>query len=181
MFEDTPAKLEESHFDVLVSQTRRLRTQFDRLSAVVQKLNRVALTSRELRKQYAARRAARAAPPANGNRHAPSPARDARDADDAGATSVPGKLTRRMRQILPLLMQGLSEKEVARRLGCSPHTVHIHVTRMYARLGVHSRAELLALTYQSRGAVAVAPPARARAPAPARADAADADAPGGSS
>jgi DNA-binding NarL/FixJ family response regulator len=57
-------------------------------------------------------------------------------------------LTRRMRQILELLVQGKSEKEVASDLGVSPHTVHIHVTRMYSRLGVNSRAELLARFYR---------------------------------
>jgi DNA-binding NarL/FixJ family response regulator len=57
-------------------------------------------------------------------------------------------LTRRMRQILELLVQGKSEKEVASELGVSPHTVHIHVTRMYSRLGVNSRAELLARFYR---------------------------------
>jgi DNA-binding NarL/FixJ family response regulator len=67
-----------------------------------------------------------------------------------------GKLTRRMRQILELLMLGNSEKEVASALRLSPHTVHIHVTRMYARLGVRSRAELLSLAYRT-------PPAATRA------------------
>src|SRR5687768_11004485 len=37
-------------------------------------------------------------------------------------------LTKRMREILGLLVQGKSEKEVAAHLGLSPHTVHIHVT-----------------------------------------------------
>jgi DNA-binding CsgD family transcriptional regulator len=57
-------------------------------------------------------------------------------------------LTKRMREILALLVEGKSEKEVATHLGLSPHTVHIHVTRMYARLDVNSRAELLARFYR---------------------------------
>ena len=134
-----------SRFDVLQSQTRRLQLQFVRLQAVVQQLNEGTVTSQQLRAEAAERRAGRAGQTVNGNDLQVAP----------GADVLPArKLTRRMRQILPLLMQGLSEKEVAVRLGCSPHTVHIHVTRMYARLGVHSRAELLALSYQSRGAAA---------------------------
>ena len=58
-------------------------------------------------------------------------------------------LTKRMREILGLL-QGKSEKEVATDLGLSPHTVHIHLTPMYARLGVNSRAELLARFYRQQ-------------------------------
>jgi DNA-binding NarL/FixJ family response regulator len=61
-------------------------------------------------------------------------------------------LTKRMREILELLVQGKSEKEVATHLGVSPHTVHIHVTRMYARLCVNSRAELLARFYRQQPA-----------------------------
>jgi DNA-binding NarL/FixJ family response regulator len=61
-------------------------------------------------------------------------------------------LTKRMGEILELLVQGKSEKEVATHLGVSPHTVHIHVTRMYARLCVNSRAELLARFYRQQPA-----------------------------
>jgi len=63
-------------------------------------------------------------------------------------SSMLSLLTKRMREILYLLVQGMSEKEVAVKLGVSPHTVHIHVTRMYARVGVNSRAELLARFYR---------------------------------
>jgi LuxR family maltose regulon positive regulatory protein/two-component system response regulator NreC len=54
-----------------------------------------------------------------------------------------------MREILTLLIRGHSEKDAAAALGLSRHTVHIHVTRMYQRLGVRSRAELLALAYRT--------------------------------
>jgi DNA-binding NarL/FixJ family response regulator len=41
--------------------------------------------------------------------------------------------------------EGLSEKEIAAKLGISLNTVHGHVTSLYRSFGVHSRAELHAL------------------------------------
>ena len=60
------------------------------------------------------------------------------------ALSVPlRKLPPRTRQVLDQLLQGKSEKEVAKSLGLSVHTVHVHVKTLYKRLGVSSRGELL--------------------------------------
>ena len=67
----------------------------------------------------------------------------------ASPTRLDGQLTRRMREILTLLIRGHGEKDVAAALGLSRHTGHIHGTRMYQRLGVRSRAELLALAYRT--------------------------------
>ncbi len=47
-------------------------------------------------------------------------------------------------RVLQLVLEGHSEKETARRLHLSPHTVHNHLQTIYALLGVHSRPELLA-------------------------------------
>ena len=74
-------------------------------------------------------------------------ARATRNSTTPQASPAP-VLTNRMRQILHQLLDGRSEKEVAQALGISPHTVHIHVTRMYSRLRVTSRAELFALAYR---------------------------------
>jgi hypothetical protein len=49
----------------------------------------------------------------------------------------------RLQQVLACLMQGDSEKQVAARLGISPHTVNRHVQRLYRKYGVHSRGQLL--------------------------------------
>ena len=60
-------------------------------------------------------------------------------------------LTSRECEILDLLASGESNKEMARRLGISPHTVKTHVARVYEKLGVQRRvlaiekARLLAL------------------------------------
>ena len=50
----------------------------------------------------------------------------------------------RLRQTLAALVAGDSEKQVARRLGISPHTVHNYVKALHQRFGVNSRGELLA-------------------------------------
>ena len=47
------------------------------------------------------------------------------------------------RIIEELETQGLLEKQVARELGISRHTVHNHIRVIYRAFGVHSRAELL--------------------------------------
>jgi DNA-binding CsgD family transcriptional regulator len=56
----------------------------------------------------------------------------------------PAGLPPRSRQTLESLLRGDSEKETARRLGLSVHTVHEYVTALYRHFGVCSRAELLA-------------------------------------
>jgi len=53
------------------------------------------------------------------------------------------------RQILPLLVEGKSEREIATVLHRSPHTVHDHVKSIYSTLGITSRYELLALWTQA--------------------------------
>lgn len=50
----------------------------------------------------------------------------------------------RVRRVLDYLLQGQSEKEAADALGLRPHTVHSYVKILYKRLGVRSRAQLLA-------------------------------------
>ena len=54
------------------------------------------------------------------------------------------KLSPRMRQTLDRLLAGDSEKQIARELGVSPHTVHIYVKALYRGFDVCSRGELLA-------------------------------------
>ena len=54
------------------------------------------------------------------------------------------ELPRRLRETLECLLLGDSEKQVAAKLGLSPHTVHIHVKRLYRHFDVSSRGELLA-------------------------------------
>jgi DNA-binding NarL/FixJ family response regulator len=50
-------------------------------------------------------------------------------------------LTERETQVLALLAQGLANKQIARSLGISEHTVKFHVSAIYAKLGVTNRTE----------------------------------------
>jgi DNA-binding CsgD family transcriptional regulator len=52
-------------------------------------------------------------------------------------------LPRRARQVLLCLLSGASEKQIARELSISPHTVHTYVKQLHKRLNVASRGELL--------------------------------------
>jgi DNA-binding NarL/FixJ family response regulator len=49
-------------------------------------------------------------------------------------------LTDRQVEVLRLVAQGLSNREIARRLVISPRTAEHHVADIYARTGVSSRA-----------------------------------------
>lgn len=53
-------------------------------------------------------------------------------------------LPKRQREVLGLLLEGLSEKEIAAELGLSKATVHEHATKLYRHFDASSRAELLA-------------------------------------
>ena len=50
-------------------------------------------------------------------------------------------LTPREREVLVLLSVGLSNREIAQRLGISPHTAKFHVSSIFWKLGAGSRAE----------------------------------------
>ena len=53
------------------------------------------------------------------------------------------KLSARELEIVNLLAEGLSNQEMARRLGLSTHTVRNYVTKIFHKLGTSSRFELL--------------------------------------
>lgn len=55
------------------------------------------------------------------------------------------ELTPRQRDVLDALLDGLTEKAAAGRLGVGRSTVHEHVLAIYRHFGVGSRAELMAL------------------------------------
>jgi DNA-binding CsgD family transcriptional regulator len=57
------------------------------------------------------------------------------------------ELSTRQRQVLLRVMAGDSEKQIARLLSLSPHTVHDHMKQIYLRFGVNSRTELLAMFF----------------------------------
>lgn len=55
-----------------------------------------------------------------------------------------GSLTRRQEQVLELLVEGASTKEIAYRLKLSEGTIKVHLCGLFKALGVHSRAGAVA-------------------------------------
>jgi PAS domain S-box-containing protein len=63
---------------------------------------------------------------------------------DASPTVPPPGLTPRQVDVLRLLEQGLSTKQMAAELHLSPETVRNHIRRLFQALGVHTRLEAVA-------------------------------------
>jgi PAS domain S-box-containing protein len=104
----------------------------------------------------------------------------ARDAGRAAAAQEAaariGVLTRRQRQVMALVLEGLANKNIAAKLGVSQRTVENHRAAMMKRTGVRSVPELVRLSQRAAGAGAKPPPAeqvesptaeRVEAPTPA--------------
>jgi DNA-binding NarL/FixJ family response regulator len=60
-----------------------------------------------------------------------------------GAVPAPTKLSKRQKQLILMLDQGLSNKDIADKLTISEHTVKVHFWRLFRRLGVNSRTQAL--------------------------------------
>ena len=65
-------------------------------------------------------------------------------------------LSRREQEVASALSDGLSNREIAERLQLSPHTVKNHIFRIFEKLGVSSRFELMAALGRRRGSHASA-------------------------
>ena len=61
-------------------------------------------------------------------------------------------LTERERQIILVLSDGITNKEIGRRLGLREGTVKVHLHNIYQKLGVDGRLELV-LVAQQKGIV----------------------------
>lgn len=57
-------------------------------------------------------------------------------------------LTLREQEVLQLLAEGMSPKQIALELVVSPKTIASHLQRLQAKLGVHSRSEAVAVAYR---------------------------------
>ena len=64
------------------------------------------------------------------------------DSEMAGLDDVT-RLSKRQKQLLHMLDEGLSNRDIAERLGISEHTVKVHLWRLFRRLGVKSRTQTL--------------------------------------
>jgi len=63
------------------------------------------------------------------------------------------RLTEREREVLSLVAEALSNKEIARRLYLSPLTTKTHVSRIMTKLEARDRAQLVVIAYESGLAV----------------------------
>ncbi len=69
--------------------------------------------------------------------------------EENGSLSRRGKIngiTARHQEIIDCVCQGLSNKEIAQELGLSPDTVKAHLNRIFRKLHISSREQLMALT-----------------------------------
>ncbi len=53
------------------------------------------------------------------------------------------KLSKRQTQLIAMLDQGMSNRDIATELDISEHTVKVHLWRLFRRLGVKSRTQAL--------------------------------------
>lgn len=67
---------------------------------------------------------------------------DERATQEAGV-QAPTKLSKRQKQLILMLDQGLSNRDIAEKLDISEHTVKVHFWRLFRRLGVNSRTQAL--------------------------------------
>jgi len=68
---------------------------------------------------------------------------DKEAASAEGTVAAPTKLSKRQKQLILMLDQGLSNKDIADKLTISEHTVKVHFWRLFRRLGVNSRTQAL--------------------------------------
>ncbi len=64
-------------------------------------------------------------------------------AEDAATPAGPTKLSKRQKQLILMLDQGLSNRDISEKLNISEHTVKVHFWRLFRRLGVNSRTQAL--------------------------------------
>ncbi len=63
--------------------------------------------------------------------------------------AVPFGLTRRELEVLLIICEGLTDREIAERLFISERTVHVHVRNMLHKMGVSSRARATTVAFQN--------------------------------
>ena len=60
------------------------------------------------------------------------------------------ELSARQLDVLRLMAEGLTDRQIAGRLGVSPGTVASHTLELYSRLGARNRAHAVALGFRRR-------------------------------
>jgi DNA-binding CsgD family transcriptional regulator len=83
--------------------------------------------------------------PGNGSAGYGSPGYGAAGYSSAGNGAVPAQtLTRRQQQVAALLSQGMTNRRIAQQLHVTDKTVEMHLSNIFAKLGVSSRTEAAA-------------------------------------
>jgi DNA-binding NarL/FixJ family response regulator len=77
-------------------------------------------------------------------------AKEALDANDAAAIESV-RMTEREREVIDLIAEGLSNKEISARLEIAPHTVKSHVRNIMEKLTLHTRLQIAAYSYRQDG------------------------------
>lgn len=130
--------------ETAVDTFERCRAPFDaarariELASTLASLGRTVDAQREARQAYDCLRELGAAAEANRARRLASDG-------DAGAEIRLTGISPREREVLSLLPQGLTNRQISDRLCISEHTVHRHVTSILRKLGLPSRAAAAAL------------------------------------
>jgi two-component system nitrate/nitrite response regulator NarL len=73
------------------------------------------------------------------------------------------RLTKREREVIDLVTDGLGNKQIAQRLNLATHTVKNYVARILEKLALHSRLQLAAFAHE-----AAAPEAKPATKSPRR-------------
>ncbi|GAA5045161.1 DNA-binding NarL/FixJ family response regulator [Thermocatellispora tengchongensis] len=68
---------------------------------------------------------------------------------DTGEPAALAALTDREREVMAMVATGLTNEEIATRLGISPMTAKTHVNRAMLKLGAHDRAQLVIIAYET--------------------------------
>jgi DNA-binding NarL/FixJ family response regulator len=70
--------------------------------------------------------------------------------DGTGSTTTTTRLTPRQTEVLRLICEGMTEREIADDLGISHHTVHIHKNNIMQTLHLHSKVDLVKYALQHK-------------------------------
>ena len=72
----------------------------------------------------------------------------AADGRTAGMVLADVRMTRREREVIDLIGEGLSNKEIAQRLNIATHTVKSHVRNVMEKLALHTRLQIAAYSHR---------------------------------
>jgi DNA-binding NarL/FixJ family response regulator len=68
--------------------------------------------------------------------------------EDSGSSALPDGLTPKEREVLTLIAEGLTNRQIAERLFVNESTVKTHINHLFAKVGVRDRAQAVTYAYQ---------------------------------